>query len=280
MTTLNSVISVCALASTLYPSSELNCNNNFNNNDNNNNITLRNKGKHIPSRREVSISVGLINLLFCPFGSMPNCHGAGGLAAQHRLGARHGASVAFLGIGKMLLAIFLGGSALTLLDALPESILGVMLVIAGVELCVTGFVFLVNSSFKTTNEKQAIYEEEQTKKKENLTLHSTDEESDDINMNEEPNEISLNEEPKLPTVHLSSSPDWEKLKKEYLRRNTVVTVITASVIITLGKTHYGALSGWLTHLIYNDGWSDLFNSVQNCLKTSRKDQKEECVSTN
>lgn len=62
-----------------------------------------------------------MNLVFCPFGSMPYCHGAGGLAGQHRLGARHGASVFFLGVTKIILAVFFGASALTLLDAFPES---------------------------------------------------------------------------------------------------------------------------------------------------------------
>jgi hypothetical protein len=56
-------------------------------------------------------------------------HGAGGLAGQHRLGARHGASIVFLGVCKMTLAIFFGKSALALLDAFPTSVLGVMLTI-------------------------------------------------------------------------------------------------------------------------------------------------------
>ena len=56
-------------------------------------------------------------------------HGAGGLAGQHRLGARHGASVVFLGICKIMIAIFLGKSALALFDAFPKSVLGIMLAI-------------------------------------------------------------------------------------------------------------------------------------------------------
>lgn len=177
LTTLNSVISVCCLAHQLYPE----------------------KRRHgnaatdaVVSRREVCTSVGLMNLVFCPFGSMPNCHGAGGLAAQHRLGARHGSSVVFLGVNKALLAIFFGASALTILDAIPSAILGVMLAIAGQELSTTGFTLLV-----------------------------------------------------------SSSP--EKLK---LRKNTVICIVTAMVIVGLGATHYGALAGWVTHMIYGDGGTD------------------------
>ena len=130
LTTLNSVISVCCLAHQLYPEKR----------------HSSSTTDAVVSRREVCTSVGLMNLVFCPFGSMPNCHGAGGLAAQHRLGARHGASVVFLGINKVLLAIFFGASALTILDAIPNAILGIMLAIAGQELSTTGFSLLVSSS--------------------------------------------------------------------------------------------------------------------------------------
>jgi len=169
------------------------------------------------SRKEVSISVGLMNLLFCPFGSMPNCHGAGGLAGQHRLGARHGASVLFLGVGKILLAIFFGKSALTLLDAFPTSVLGVMLAIAGQELATTGFTLLVRS----VEDK-----------------FQNNEDDEDFNLGETDEEILA---------------DIAKKKSLLLRQNVVVAVTTAIVIIALGKTHYGASSGWITHLIYGDG---------------------------
>jgi hypothetical protein len=38
-----------------------------------------------------------------------------------------------------------------------------------------------------------------------------------------------------------------------LRTNTAVMVITAAVIVGLKKTHYGALTGWVAHMIYGDG---------------------------
>jgi MFS superfamily sulfate permease-like transporter len=124
LTTLNSVISVCCLASTLYPS------------------------KPTITRKEVAVSVGIMNLICCPLGAMPNCHGAGGLAGQHRFGARHGASIVFLGVQKMLVAIIFGASALTLLDALPNAILGVMLAITGQELATTGLILLTKDKEK------------------------------------------------------------------------------------------------------------------------------------
>ena len=59
LTTLNSVISVCALAHSLYPEKRKR-----------NRPSTANDA--VISRKDVAISVGLMNLLFCPFGSMPN----------------------------------------------------------------------------------------------------------------------------------------------------------------------------------------------------------------
>ena len=109
LTTLNSVIAVCALSWDLFP----------------------NKGA---DTREVSISVGLMNLIGCWFGAMPMCHGSGGLAGQYRFGARTGGSVVFLGVIKILIGIFLGGAALRLLASYPMSVLGVLLIFSGMEL--------------------------------------------------------------------------------------------------------------------------------------------------
>jgi MFS superfamily sulfate permease-like transporter len=109
LTTLNSVIAVCALSVDLFPDR--------------------------PARpRSVAVSVGLMNLLSGCFGAMPMCHGAGGLAGQYRFGARTSASILFLGAAKILLAVFFGGSLLTLLHIFPSSILGVLLGISGLEL--------------------------------------------------------------------------------------------------------------------------------------------------
>jgi len=129
LTTLNSVISVCALASSLYPDKRC--------------CSAGNENDAVLSRREVSVSVGVMNLAMCPFGAMPNCHGAGGLAGQHRFGARHGACVVFLGLIKIVLAVLFGQSVLTLLDAIPLSVLGILLVIAGQELATMGYLMMV-----------------------------------------------------------------------------------------------------------------------------------------
>ncbi len=205
LTTLNSVISVCALAHSLYPEKRKE--------------KLLSSNDAVISRREVAISVGLMNLILCPFGSMPNCHGAGGLAGQHRLGARHGTSVVFLGISKIVLAIFFGASALTLLDAFPNAVLGVMLAIAGQELTTTGFTLLVRSvedKFQVQIDNDSLFNGEDQE-------HEND----------------------------------TKGKSKMLRQYTVIAVITAMVIISLGKTHYGALSGFVAHMVYGEGRDDL-----------------------
>jgi MFS superfamily sulfate permease-like transporter len=111
LTTLNSVIAVCALSVDLFPD----------------------RPAH---PRSVAVSVGLMNLISCWFGAMPMCHGAGGLAGQYRFGARTNASILFLGAAKLFLAVFLGGSLLMLLRVYPNSILGVLLGISGLELAV------------------------------------------------------------------------------------------------------------------------------------------------
>jgi MFS superfamily sulfate permease-like transporter len=109
LTTLNSVIAVCALSVDLFPG----------------------RPAH---PRAVATSVGLMNLLGGWFGAMPMCHGAGGLAGQYRFGARTSASILFLGAVKMALAVFLGSSLLALLHIYPKSVLGVLLGISGLEL--------------------------------------------------------------------------------------------------------------------------------------------------
>eukprot|EP01063_Lacrimia_lanifica_P007081 TRINITY_DN1447_c0_g3_i1.p2 TRINITY_DN1447_c0_g3~~TRINITY_DN1447_c0_g3_i1.p2 ORF type:complete len:519 (+),score=192.30 TRINITY_DN1447_c0_g3_i1:144-1559(+) len=134
LTTLNSVISVCCLAHTLYPEKRRPAAEG---------ADPKAATDGVVSRREVSVSVGVMNMVLCPFGAMPCCHGAGGLAGQHRMGARHGASVVFLGVCKIVLAVFFGASAMTLLDALPDAVLGVMLAITGQELATTGVTMLL-----------------------------------------------------------------------------------------------------------------------------------------
>lgn len=114
LTTLNSIIAVTALAADLLPEVPT------------------------PSVTAIGLSVALMNLTGTWFGAMPVCHGSGGLAAQYRFGARSGASVIFLGIVKIILGLFFGSTLLGLLGQYPKSILGIMVLAAGLELAKVG----------------------------------------------------------------------------------------------------------------------------------------------
>ena len=66
-------------------------------------------------------------------GGMPVCHGAGGLTAHYRFGARTGGAPIYLGILLILLGLLFGQSAVNLLALVPLSILGVLLITVGIE---------------------------------------------------------------------------------------------------------------------------------------------------
>ncbi|EEF44714.1 sulfate transporter, putative [Ricinus communis] len=140
LSVLNSVIAVCKLSTDLFPDREL-------------------------SATKVSISVGLMNLVGCWFGAMPVCHGAGGLAGQYRFGARSGASVVFLGIGKLVIGLVFGNSFIRILNQFPIGILGVLLLFAGIELAMASkdmntkeesFVMLVCAAVSMTGSSAAL----------------------------------------------------------------------------------------------------------------------------
>ena len=170
LTTLNSCLSVCLLAQTLFP-----------------NRTRK------ATRRSVCLSIGCMNLFLCPLGMMPHCHGAGGLAGQHRLGANSGVSMVILGLFKIGLSLLAyQGSLLMILDALPVSILGVLLVLAGHELALTGV--------KTVTQKQ-----DATNKDDSI----------------------------------------------------MICLFTGLIIVGSGKTHVGALIGWITYMVYGNGYQEL-----------------------
>lgn len=114
LTTLNSIIAVSYLSADILP--------------------------HLPapSVTALGISVATMNLVGGWFGSMPVCHGSGGLAAQYRFGARSGSSIVVLGIFKIILGLVFGESLVGLLRQYPKSLLGVMVLAAGLELAKVG----------------------------------------------------------------------------------------------------------------------------------------------
>ncbi|SFM41692.1 putative sulfate/molybdate transporter [Marinobacter pelagius] len=84
------------------------------------------------SPARLSVSTGLANLFLVPFGALPMCHGAGGVAAHYRFGARTGLAPVFLGTGLLLVALIPGG--LSIIAAIPTAGLGALLLVAAVEL--------------------------------------------------------------------------------------------------------------------------------------------------
>lgn len=84
--------------------------------------------------RGFATSMGLMNVATGLVGGMPMCHGAGGLAAHYRFGARTGGSNLMIGALFTLLALAFGRIGIQVLSSIPNAILGVLLVFAGLEL--------------------------------------------------------------------------------------------------------------------------------------------------
>ena len=82
-----------------------------------------------------AFSMGIMNLPAGFFGAVPMCHGTGGLAAHFRFGARTGGAPIMIGLFFVVVALVLGDLGFTLLALIPQSVLGVLLVFAGLELC-------------------------------------------------------------------------------------------------------------------------------------------------
>ncbi|KAL8645294.1 MAG: hypothetical protein Q9226_007368 [Calogaya cf. arnoldii] len=114
LTILNSIIAVSALSADLLPDVPA------------------------PTPTAMGFSVTAMNLIGCWFGSMPVCHGSGGLAAQYRFGARSGASIIFLGLIKLILGMFAGPFAKQVFQDFPNAILGIMVFAAALEITNAG----------------------------------------------------------------------------------------------------------------------------------------------
>ena len=89
------------------------------------------------SNRNVCVSMALANFLSFCLGGMPLCHGAGGLAAHYRFGARTAGSNIMIGAIFAALALLLGDHIISIFSLLPMSILGILLIFAGSQLTLT-----------------------------------------------------------------------------------------------------------------------------------------------
>jgi SulP family sulfate permease len=87
--------------------------------------------------RRVCISMALASFASFVLGGIPLCHGAGGLAAHYRFGARTAGSNLIAGTLFLLLSISLGSGILAILFLIPMAVLGVLLIFAGSQLAMT-----------------------------------------------------------------------------------------------------------------------------------------------
>lgn len=113
------------------------------------------------TERSVAFSTGLMNLGSSLLGGIPMCHGAGGMAGHVQFGARTGGSSIILGSVLLGAGLFFSASIGTVFKMFPQSVLGVILFMAGLQLALgsrdtgaekTGrFVVLATAAFAIWN---------------------------------------------------------------------------------------------------------------------------------
>lgn len=81
---------------------------------------------------KLSMTIGFMNLTSVPFGGFPMCHGAGGLAAQYRFGARTGGSNIISGLILLPFALFFASPEFVAI--IPFGVFGALLVFVAIEL--------------------------------------------------------------------------------------------------------------------------------------------------
>jgi SulP family sulfate permease len=86
--------------------------------------------------RSVSNSQGLADVVSFFLGGIPMCHGAGGLAAHYRFGARTAGANLIIGGIFVSLSLIFGENMVAILNLFPFSLLGVLLVFAGLQLAI------------------------------------------------------------------------------------------------------------------------------------------------
>jgi SulP family sulfate permease len=87
--------------------------------------------------KKLCLSMAVGNMISFITGGMPMCHGAGGLGAHYRFGARTAGSNLMIGALLIGLVLIFGDGILSVLSLMPLSILGVLLVFAGSQLAMT-----------------------------------------------------------------------------------------------------------------------------------------------
>ncbi|MFP7674552.1 putative sulfate/molybdate transporter [Marivita sp. S0852] len=91
------------------------------------------RARHVTPRK-LCLTSGAANLVLAPLGAVPMCHGAGGVAAHHRFGARTGGAPVMLGGALVVLALVPEQVRQMALASVPAATLGALLLIAAFEL--------------------------------------------------------------------------------------------------------------------------------------------------
>lgn len=91
--------------------------------------------------RYLALSSGLANLVLAPFGALPMCHGAGGLAAHHRFGARTGMAPVILGVLLLGLGLAAADQAGGVLALVPLAAVGALLLFSAADLALSRRLF-------------------------------------------------------------------------------------------------------------------------------------------
>ncbi len=113
LTLLNAVVVAAAVARSLYPD----------------------RAARV-SERKLAVTNGLMNLLLAPLGAMPMCHGAGGIAAHRRFGAR-GTGAPLIMAAACCAAVAMGPEIVGLLMSVPPAVVGALLIYAAADLIFT-----------------------------------------------------------------------------------------------------------------------------------------------
>lgn len=88
---------------------------------------------HKVTPRRIAFSYALGNLWAGLAGGLPCCHGAGGLTAHYRLGARTPLATGIIGVTLIVVGLLFGQSALAVRNLMPGAIFGVLLLYVGWE---------------------------------------------------------------------------------------------------------------------------------------------------
>lgn len=84
--------------------------------------------------RRLCLTSGAANVFLAPLGALPMCHGAGGVAAHYRFGARTGGAPVMLGGALLVIALLPDHLRQIALASIPSATLGALLLVAAVEL--------------------------------------------------------------------------------------------------------------------------------------------------